>query len=252
MKLTLTLGALALCVASGLAQSSKPKILLVHGAFADASSWTSVVEILQSDGYEVEALQNDMHSLSDDIAHTKSRIEAIDGPVIVAGHSYGGAVISAAASSESNVKALVYVAAFAPEKGESLQSLSSGGPQPEVVKFIRPDSKGNLYIAPEGFVKYFANHVPAAKAKAMSVSQRPINGAAFGEPLSVEPAWKSIPSYYAVSKDDQVIPPAAEEFFAKRMGAKDTIHIQAGHASMVSNAKEIAALIEKAAKEATK
>lgn len=248
MKTTLLLSLLAAGLASSLVHASSPKIVLVHGAFADASSWADVVGILQDDGYSVEAVENDLHSLSDDIAHTKSRIEAEKGPVILVGHSYGGAVISGAAAGEGNVKALVFVAAFAPDKGESLQQLGSGGPQPQIVQFIRPDDKGALYIEPAGFVKYFANHVPLKKAREMSVSQRPINGAAFAEALPVEPAWKSIPSFYAVSSDDQVIPTKAEEFFAKRIGAIETIHIAAGHASMVSNPKEVARLIESVAK----
>lgn len=247
MKAHSILAVASLALFSNLCQAAKPKILLVHGAFADASSWSSVIEILQKDGFTVEAIQNDMHSLSDDIAHTKERIEAQVAPVIVVGHSYGGAVISGAASGEANVKGLVFVAAFAPDKGESLQKLGEVGPQPEVVKYIRPDSKGNLYLDVSGFIKFFANHVPLAKARAMSVSQRPINGAAFGEPLPVEPAWKAIPSFYAVSQDDKVIPPGAEEFFAKRIGAVRTIKVVAGHASMVSNPREIANLIESAA-----
>lgn len=251
MKKLFTLS-LALASVLSLAQT-QPKILLVHGAFADGSSWSKVVSLLQRDGYVVEALQNDMHTLSGDIEHTKARIEAMGGPVVVVGHSYGGAVISGAASGESSVKALVFVAAFAPDKGDSLNSLSSGGgPKPPIVDYIRPTASGDLYIDPVGFVKYFANHVPAGLAKAMAASQRPIAAAAFGEPLSVEPAWKTIPSYYAVSKDDQVIPTGAEEFFAKRVNAKTTIRVNAGHASMVSNPLEIAALIVKAAIEAGK
>ena len=202
-KLTVASALFALC---SISLAVKPRIVLVHGAFADASCWNLVVEILQSHGYEVEAVQNDMHSLLSDIEHTKDRIRQSSSPTIVVGHSYGGAVISGAAAGEKNVKALVFIAAFTPDKGESLQAITSQGIPAEVTKFIRPDAKGNLYLTTEGFINYFANHIPASMAKAMAVSQRPVNGAAFGEFLSYEPAWRAIPSFYAVSKDDKVIP----------------------------------------------
>lgn len=244
MKIIRFISPLVLALVASFGFGAKPKIILVHGAFADGSCWSSVIEILQSHGYQVEAVQNDMRSLLDDITHTKDRIKASQGPVIIVGHSYGGAVISGAAANEANVKALVYIAAFAPDKGESLQAITSQGIPAEVTKFIRPDSKGNLYLSEDGFVKFFANHLPAATAKAMAVSQRPVNAAAFGQSLSYEPAWKTIPSFYAVSQEDKVIPSAAEEYFAKRIGAKQTVRLLAGHASMISNPKEVAALIE--------
>src|SRR5438309_3829684 len=183
----------------------KPTIVLVHGAFADGSSWERVIPILQRDGYTVIAVQNPLTSLAADVETTKRVVDAQKGPVVLVGHSYGGAVITQAAAGSSNVKALVYVAAFAPEVGEPIGKFGEQYPAPLGTGF-RPDKAGFLYIDPARFHELFAADVPVAETRVAAATQKPIIGSVFG--ASVEhAASKTIPSWYPVRPDDNAIHP---------------------------------------------
>ena len=221
-------------------------VVLVHGAFADATGWDKVAGLLRKDGYKVTEVDNPLTSLEDDVAATQAVLAKQSGPVVLVGHSYGGVVIGEAGAA-TNVKALVYVAAFAPDKGESLQSLSAGGPPTPGLQAVRPDAKGYLSIDPAQFPKVFTGDLPPAEAQSVLAHQIPINSTALAAP-AVNAAWHDKPSYYAVSSEDLMIPPQAEQMFAQRMAAKKTITLQASHVSMISHPKEIVALIEEAAK----
>ncbi|MEO7719555.1 MAG: alpha/beta hydrolase [Capsulimonas sp.] len=239
----LALAAIAAPLAAAHADApAKPAIVLVHGAFADATSWSRVIPILEKDGYTVYAVQNPLTSLDDDIATTKRVIEAQKGPVIVVGHSYGGAVITGAAAGQTNVKALVYLAAFAPDAGEAVGVFADQVP---LGKTFVPDAAGFVYVDRDKFHDAFCADVSAADARVMAVVQKPLNAAIFGQSVPV-PAWKSIPSWYLVSQDDHAISPELERFYAKRMGAQ-TSEIKASHVAFISHPQEIVRLIEKAA-----
>jgi pimeloyl-ACP methyl ester carboxylesterase len=220
-------------------------VVLVHGAFASPSSWDKVASILRKKGFKVTEVANPLTSLDDDVAATRKVLAAQKGPTVLVGHSWGGVVIGEAGDSP-NVKALVYVAAFAPEKGETVQALSSNGPPTEGQKAVRPDAKGFLSIDPEAFPRVFVGDVPAAEGAKLAKAQMPISGAAFGAQATVA-AWHTKPTYYAISGNDMLLPPQAEGFFAQRMKAK-TVAIPSSHASPVSHPEEVAALIEQAAK----
>ena len=222
-------------------------IVLVHGAFVDGSSWQKVIPILQSDGYTVTAVQNPATSLPDDVATTKRVIDAEKDPVVVVGHSYGGAVITEAAAGNPNVKALVYVAAFAPEPGEPL-----GGPveekfaRPALNSAIVPAAGGFLYIDRAKFHDNFCKDLSTAEASVLAATQRPLSGSVF-EASVARAAWKTIPSWYIVSSQDQAENPEAERFYAKRMGAKTT-EIEASHLVILSHPREVANVIEEASR----
>lgn len=224
--------------------ANKPAIVLVHGAFADASSWRRVIPLLEREGYAVTAVQNPLTSLADDIATTKRAVEAQKGPVVLVGHSYGGAVITGAASGSTQVKALVYVAAFAPEAGEPIAALNETYPAP-LGATLRPDAAGFLSIDRAQFHTVFAGDVPDAESRVMAATQKPINGAAFGASIA-QPAWKVIPSWYLVTQDDQAIVPAQQRFYAKRMGAQTT-EIKSSHVPFLSQPDAVARLIMQAA-----
>lgn len=231
-------------VAFGAAE--KPAIVLVHGAFVDGSSWERVIPILQRDGYLVTAVQNPLTSLPDDIATTKRVIDAQKGPVVVVGHSYGGAVITGAAAGNSNVKALVYVAAFAPEAGEPLGDPGKKFAEPPLNSAIAPDAGGFLYIDRARFHDVFCKDLSEADARVLAATQKPLNGSVFG--ASVDTAtWKTIPSWYIVSSQDRAENPDAQRFYAKRMGAKTTEITGASHLLPLSHPKEVAKVIEDAA-----
>src|SRR5271170_5745459 len=181
---------------------NKPSIVLVHGAFADASGWQKVISILMKDGFSVTAVQNPLKSLEDDVATTKRVIEAQKGDVILVGHSYGGAVITEAAAGNNKVKALVYVAAFAPDKGESLDTLIKKYPPTPLFSAVIPDSAGFLYIDRAKFRDVFAHDLTQEEAQILATTQKPIAGSAFGESVKAA-AWKTIPSWYAVSTQDR-------------------------------------------------
>jgi pimeloyl-ACP methyl ester carboxylesterase len=225
---------------------AKPDIVLVHGAFADGSSWSQVISLLAKDGYNAIAVQIPLTSLEDDIASTRRMLDAIDGPVVLVGHSYGGAVISGAAHGAANVISLVYVAAFAPDEGESLgQDIYGRYPPLPVGQYFRPDAGGNLYIDRDHFRECFAQDVDSDQAHVMAAAQKPIAGAIFGAKVGPA-AWHDIPAWYQISEDDGMIPPDAQRWMANRIGAR-TITLPSSHASLISHPREIADLIEEAA-----
>lgn len=228
--------------------TNKPNIVLVHGAWADGSSWSKVIPILKQAGYNTVATQNNLTSLADDTETTRRLAEAQEGPTILVGHSYGGAVITEAAHLCSNVIGLVYIAAFGPDKGESLASLAAAGEQPPGAAAIRPDKYGILWLDREMFPDNFCQDVNKVEAQVMAVTQRPIAGKCFEDKIS-DAGWKNLPTWYQVSDNDRMIPPGAEQFMASRMKAK-VISLPASHVSMVSHPEEIADFILQAAKEA--
>jgi pimeloyl-ACP methyl ester carboxylesterase len=231
----------------------KPTVVLVHGAFADASSWNGVIKRLHDKGYTVIAAANELRSVKGDAAAVSSLVKSIHGPVVLVGHSYGGPVISEAASGLANVKALVYVAAFAPDVGENAAELSGRFPGSSLGSALAPpvalaDGGKDLYIEQDKFHAQFAADVPAAQASLMAVGQRPVTDAALHE-ASTSAAWKSIPSWFIYGSADLNIPPAAQAFMAERAHSRKTVVIKgASHVVMVSHPAEVAALIEQAAR----
>ena len=225
--------------------AAKPTIVLIHGAFADGSSWQHVIPILERDGYSVIAVQNALASLAGDVETTKRVIDAQPGPMVVVGHSYGGAVITGAAAGNPNVKALVYIAAFAPEAGEPIGVYGDKYPAP-LGGALKPDAAGFLYIDRARFREVFCADVPAMEASVMAATQKPIIGSAFGGSVD-QAAWKTIPSWYLVTQDDRAINPDLERFYAKRIGAKTT-EIKSSHVPFISHPGEVARLIEQAAR----
>ena len=222
-----------------------PNIVLVHGAWADASGWQKVILHLDSAGYPVIAVQNPLTSLSDDVATTKRVIDAQTGPTIVVAHSYGGAVITGAAAGNSNVKALVYIAAFAPEAGESFPKLLNQYPNELSTAFV-PDSAGFLYLKRSMFHDIFCRDVDSKTALVMAVTQKPLSSGIFEQTLE-NAAWKTIPSWFMVATEDQVIHPDLERFFAKRMNARTT-EIRSSHVAFISHSSEVFKMIEDAAR----
>jgi len=234
------------------ATAQKPTVVLVHGAFADSSSWNGVVTILQRHGYRVVAAANPLRSVRTDADAVSDVVKSIKGPVVLVGHSYGGSVISEAAEGRPNVKALVYVAAFAPDAGETALGLTGKFPGSTLGPTLAPavDLTGggkDLYIQQARFHDQFAADVPAAQARLMAAGQRPIAQAALTE-ASTAPAWKHVPSWFVYGSGDKNIPPAALGFMAKRAHSRQTIVVKgASHVVMVSNAPVVAGLIERAA-----
>ena len=222
----------------------KPTIVLVHGAFADASGWESVISLLQQDGYKVVAVQNPLSSIAADVETTKRVIDAQVGPVVVVAHSYGGAVMTGAAAGNQNVKALVYIAALALDAGEPAGPLFDQYPSDALPHFV-PDAAGFLYIDPAAYPELFAPDIPRRQAEAMAVAQKPLAAAAFGQTLQAA-AWKTIPSWFLVAQEDRVINPDLERFFAKRMNARVT-EMKSSHAVMLSYPQAVARLIREAA-----
>jgi pimeloyl-ACP methyl ester carboxylesterase len=249
------LSAALLLSGSAMAQTqappAKPVIVLVHGAFAESSSWDSVIARLEKDGYTVIAAANPLRGVASDAAAVSGIVKSIKGSVVLVGHSYGGPVITEAANGHSNVKALVYVAGFAPEAGESSLTLSSkfqGSTLGDSLTTIAlPDGDADLYIRPDKFHAQFAADVPAAQAATMAATQRPVTLSALGEPSRVA-SWKTLPSYMIYGTADRNIPAAVMKFMAERARARKTVEIAgASHAVMVSHPEEVAALIETAA-----
>jgi pimeloyl-ACP methyl ester carboxylesterase len=234
------------------AQTKKPTIVLVHGAFADSSSWNGVIPILERDGYTVIAAPNALRSVRTDADEVRDLLKSIPGPVVLVGHSYGGSVISEAAEGAPNVTGLVYVAAFAPEEGETALGLTGKFPGSTLGPALAPPvalaGGGNdLYILQARFHDQFAADVPVAAARLMAAGQRPIADAALGEP-STAPAWKHVPSWFIYGDADRNIPPVAMKFMADRAGSRGTVVVKgASHVVMVSHAPAVASLIEKAA-----
>lgn len=223
----------------------KPNIVLVHGAWADGSSWSGVIERLQAGGYHVTAPQFPMTALADDTARLRQVLEAQDGPTIVAGHSYGGTIITSLGADAPNVAGLVYVAAFALDEGETMGALLASGPPTPATAHMDVDKQGYARLSEDDYVHHFAADLDPARARVLFAAQQALSTTILAEPLGV-PAWKFQPTWYVVATEDQAIPPAAERQFAARMGAAVT-EIPASHVVMISHAAEVADLIETAA-----
>lgn len=229
----------------------KPTIVLVHGAWADTSSWDAVIRHLFRDGYQVSAFATPLQSLAGDSAALRAYLESIAGPIVLVGHSYGGAVISDAATGDRNVKELVYLDAFAPDQGQPVIALA--GPDsalntPGVLMPIPagpPTPASELYIDAGAFAQAFANDLPAARAKILAATQRPVTFGALTEPSSA-PAWKTIPSWYEVGTIARVIPPSAQLSMATHIGAH-VVKARTGHLPMISAPGVVTSLIERAA-----
>ena len=219
-------------------------IVLVHGGWADGSGWSKQIPILRDAGHNVIAVQLPTHSLADDVETVKRAISHIGGPVTLVGHSYGGEVITNAAYNNPNVTGLVYVAAFAPDEGQSLSSFVDPAKFPKDL-FI-PDSGGFIYLNPELFRESFAHDVDPTEADVMAIVQKPFNQSIFAE-KSGPPAWKELPTWYQISDADHMIPPDVQRQFAERMNAT-TLSLNASHASYVSHPNEIADFILNATK----
>jgi pimeloyl-ACP methyl ester carboxylesterase len=250
------LAALAMTAALGSAdaaeQSSKPTIVLVHGAFADASSWNGVTRILQKDGYRVVAVAVPLRSVRGDAQYVADLVAGEDSRVVLVGHSYGGSVISAAGVGSPKVKALVFVAAFAPDLGETAVALSNKFPGSTLGPALAPpvsllNGDKDLYIQQDKFRAQFAADVSAADAAVMAATQRPVAQSTLNE-SSGEPAWKALPSWFVYGDRDLNIPMQSLAFMAKRANSKETVTVKgASHVVMVSHPKVVAAVIERAA-----
>ncbi|MEY2932694.1 MAG: hypothetical protein RL033_3443 [Pseudomonadota bacterium] len=232
-------------------RSGKPTVVLVHGAFAESSGWNGVIRPLLAKGYPVVALATPLRSVKGDAAYVSKALDSIKGPVILVGHSYGGTVISGAAVGKNNVKALVYVAGFAPDAGETAASLAGKFPGSTLGGSLAPpvqseDGGKDLYIDQAKFQAQFAADLPAAEAQLMAATQRPIAEAALNEPAGV-PAWKALPSWFLFGSLDYNIPRAALAFMAKRASAKKVVEINgASHVVMISHPEALVKIIEEA------
>ncbi|WP_084579237.1 alpha/beta fold hydrolase [Sphingomonas azotifigens] len=221
-----------------------PTIVLVHGAWADGSSWQRVIPILLEAGHRVIAVQNPTQSLAGDVAATQQALDSVEGPVVLVGHSWGGAVITEAGN-DAKVKALVYVAAFAPAAGEALGPLVGKYPNPPALGKIQDDGKGNLTLSAEGWIEDVANDLPEAEARVLAVVQPPLPSSTFGDVIG-QAAWETRPSWYLVSTQDRVVSVELEREFAARMKATTT-ELAAGHLSLLSQPQAVASVILEAA-----
>src|SRR5271156_4870155 len=218
------LGAALNAAAAGPAPTGIKNVVLVHGAFADGSGWDAVAKILEKDGYTVSVAQPPETSYADDVKYTKAAIDAMGGPVVLVGHSYGGSIISEAGN-DPNVAALVYIAAFALDEGESCASIEQAVPQASMA--FKPDSDGNWWIEQEHFVADFAADIPRDEAEFMAIAQVPISTDSFTHKVT-NPAWKHKPTWYMVATEDRSINPDQERMMAKRAKAK-TVEVKASH-----------------------
>jgi pimeloyl-ACP methyl ester carboxylesterase len=229
--------------------SELPNIVLVHGAWADGSSWAAVVEALQGKGYKVTAPQFPETSTEDDVARLRNVLARQDAPTIVAGHSYGGQIITALGTDAPNVVGIVYVAAFGIDEGESLGALLGAGDPTPALAHLAVDEQGFGWLPEDDFVGHFAADVDPTKARVLHAVQQPISMSTFEYTMGV-PAWKALPTWFVVAQNDEAIPPDAERQFAARMGAT-TIEVASGHLAMVTHADEVVGLIEQAAQSVT-
>ncbi|HEX7717963.1 MAG TPA: alpha/beta hydrolase [Marmoricola sp.] len=232
---------------------AKPTVVLVHGAWADGSSWSGVVQRLQRDGFTVDVPPNPLRGLAGDAAYVEAYLRSITGPVVLVGHSYGGAVITDAATGSPNVKALVYVDAFVPDEGESVVQLAAAQPgsalavaDPTTVFALMPfpgaaPGDADLYLLPSVFRSAFATDLPASQAAVLASTQRPVTLSALTAP-SGPPAWKSIPSWYLVGTADEVLPAAEQRAMAARAHSR-VVSVDAGHLSLISRPKAVDDLI---------
>ena len=223
----------------------RPNLVLVHGAWADGSSWSAVIERLQADGYKVTAPQMPLTSLADNVARLRLVLDRQNGPTVVAGHSYGGQIITALGRDAPNVVGLVFIAAFGLDEGESIGQLLAQGPVMPALAHLDIDKQGFAWLPEDDFVNHFAADVEPAKAQVMYAVQQPLPASALEDVMGA-PAWKSFPSWFMVADGDQTIPPDAERLFAKRMGAT-TVQTSTNHVAMVSHPDEVLKLIETAA-----
>src|SRR6266581_515338 len=223
----------------------KPSIVLVHGAWADGSSWSAVIESLQADGYAVSAPQFPETSLANDVARLRQVLRRGTGPAVVVGHSYGGQIMTSLGPDSAGVAALVYIAAFGLEQGESLGALLGGGPPTPALAHLIVDQQGFGWLPEEDFVGHFAADVERRRARVMYAVQQGLSMTTF-EDVMGEPLWKSVPTWFLVATNDEAIPPEAERQFANRMGAT-TVEVAASHVAMVSKPDQVVRLIEKAA-----
>lgn len=224
----------------------QPNIVLVHGAWADGSCWSGVIERLQAGGYTVTAPQFPESSLAADVARLRQVLDRQDGPVILAGHSYGGQIMTALGTDARNVAGLVYIAAFGLDEGESIGGLLVQGPPTPALAHLDIDSHGLAWLPEDDFVKHFAADLDPVRARVLHAVQQPLAASTLQDVMGV-PCWKSHPCWYLVASDDQAIPPDAERQFAKRMSAT-TVVVPSGHLAMLSHPDEVARLIETAAK----
>lgn len=223
--------------------ATKPTVVLVHGAWADGSSWSKVIPLLQAKGIQVMIVQNPLTSLADDVAATRRVLAAVSGPVVLVGHSWAGTVITEAGT-DSKVKALVYVAAFANKEGQSGADLVGAYPKPPALGTVSDDGQGFLRQTEQGVLENFAPDLPREEARTLFVTQGPLAASTFGDKVTV-PAWRTVPSWYIVSADDRVIAPQLERDLAAQMKAKTTV-LKSGHVSLLSHPREVAAVIEDA------
>ena len=228
-------------------ESSKSEmgVILIHGAWADGSSWSAVIEQLQAEGHKVTAPQFPMTSLADDVARLRQVLTLQDGPTVLVGHSYGGQIMTALGADAPNVAGLVYIAAFGLDEGESLGALLAQGPVTPALAHQFIDNRGFVWLSEDDFVNHFAADVDPVKARVLYAVQQPLAAAAFNDVMGV-PAWKSLPSWYMVAVDDEALPADAERLFAKRMGAT-VVEVPSSHLAMVSHPGEVAKLTEAAA-----
>jgi pimeloyl-ACP methyl ester carboxylesterase len=226
--------------------TDQPHVVLVHGAFADGSCWSAVVEDLQAKGYGVTAPQFPETSLADDVARLRQALAWLDGSAVVVGHSYGGQIITALGDDTANVVGLVYVAGFGLDQGETISGVNSGYAPPAALANLIVDEQGFGRVPEKDFVEHFAADVDPVRARVMHAAQQPVSMSVFDDVMGT-PAWKSLPSWCLVAADDQAIDPDAERMFAERMGA-DTVEISSSHVAMVSHPDAVVELIEAAAK----
>jgi pimeloyl-ACP methyl ester carboxylesterase len=225
--------------------SARPNIVLVHGAWADGSCWSGVIQRLQAAGYTVAAPQFPETSLADDVARLRHVLKRQNGPTVVAGHSYGGQIITSLGTDAPNVVGIVYIAAFGLDEGESIGQLLTQGPPTPALAHLDIDDLGFAWIPEDDFVGHFAGDIDPATARVMFAVQQPLAASTLGDVMGV-PAWKGSPTWYLVAADDEAIPPDAERQFAARMGAT-TVEVAAGHVAMVSHPDEVTQLIVTAA-----
>jgi len=224
--------------------SNKPNIVLVHGAWADGSCWSAVIRALQGKDYTVTAPQFPETSLAADVGRLRQVLRRQSGPTIVAGHSYGGQIMTALGADAPNVAALVFIAAFALEQGESLGALLGSGPPSPALAHLMVDEQGFGWIPEEDFVGHFASDVDPKTARVLCAVQQGLSMSTFEDVMGT-PAWRSFPTAYLVATNDEALPPDAQRMFAKRMGAR-TVEVPSSHLAMVSHPNDVVALIESA------
>ncbi len=228
--------------------TGQPNVILIHGAFADGSSWSAVIEKLQAKGYDVTAPQFPETSLADDVARLRQALAWLDGPTIVVGHSYGGQIITALGDDAPGVVGLVYIAGFGLDEGETLAGLNGDYPPPPALANLIVDEKGFGRLPEDDFVGHFAADVDPAKARVMHAAQQPVAMSVFDDVMGT-PAWRSQPSWCLVATNDEAIAPDAERMMAERMGA-ETVEVPSSHVAMVSHPDEVVELVEAAARTA--